>query len=214
LSSDDNWQRGCLDADRTWHSMAYSRGWAQVQVQDVTRITHQTPDCLILEGRPTDMPKTHNQAVFWCFCYWLLTGILPAFLVVARFLPKYSLADPITLLLLAVLVITPIFGLWTSLRSVRNAKAITLILDKAAGEMTLVVRTMRREQTSKYSLQDCQGAKVEAHPQPNMKTSRYACRLILLLNAEPPIALTGFKLLPEAPIGRTLADTINQFLRS
>jgi hypothetical protein len=176
----------------------------------------QTADCLILEGRPTDIPKTHDLAVFWFCCYWLLVGILPMlwFFVMCWRLPKSSLFEPATLILFGLLVIAPIFAFWTSLRSLVNAKVVTFILDKAAGEMTLLVRTMRREQTSKYSLQDCQGAKVEAHPQPNMKTSRYACRLILLLNAEPPIPLTGFKLLPEAPIERTLADTINQFLRS
>jgi hypothetical protein len=129
-------------------------------------------------------------------------------------LPKSSLFEPAILILFGFLVIAPIFAVWTSFRSLVNAKVITFILDKAAGEMTLVVRSMRREQISKYSLQDCQGAKVDAQPQPNMKTCWYVCRIILLLNAEQTIPLTGFKLLPEAPIERTLADTINQFLRS
>jgi hypothetical protein len=184
-----------------------------VDVEDVTWITSQTSDRLVLERRPSDIPKTHNWAVFWWLCFSLPCDIALMICIVAL-LASLQMSSGARVLVTG-LGIFVMIEIGTSLSSLLKAKVRTFILDKATGELTLIVRSMRQEQISKYALQDCQGATVEAQLKPNnVQACRYACRVVLLLNSAQIIRLTSAQLLPEAPIERTLADTINQFLRS
>jgi hypothetical protein len=204
-----NWWRDPPDDDRSWMT-SYSRGWTRHYIQDVTRITCQTPDCLILERRPSDIPKTHSWAIFWWLC-WLPVGMMTAVGVfVISVLPQLN---PVVRVLFIGFGTIQMISIGTWFHSLVNAKVRTFILDKAVGELTLVIRSPRQEQISKYSLQDCQGATIVAQLKPhNVAVCRYACRVVLLLDSEQIIRLTGSKLLPGAPTANILADTINEFL--
>jgi hypothetical protein len=198
--------------DQIWVT-SYSRGWTRMDVEDVTWITSQTSDRLVLERRPSDIPKTHNRALFWWCCSFVPSGIALMIFFAAWLLPPDAPAGA-RVLAIGGLIFT-IISTATSLSSLLKAKVRTFILDKATGELTVVIRSRTQEQVSKYALQDCQGATVEAQLKPNnVQACRYACRVVLLLNSAQIIRLTSAQLLPEAPIERTLADTINQFLRS
>jgi hypothetical protein len=184
-----------------------------MDVEDVTWIMSQTSDRLVLERRPSDIPKTHNRALFWWCCSFVPSGIALMIFFAAWLLPPDAPAGA-RVLAIGGLIFT-IISTATSLSSLLKAKVRTFILDKATGELTVVIRSRTQEQVSKYALQDCQGATVEAQLKPNnVQACRYACRVVLLLNSAQIIRLTSAQLLPEAPIERTLADTINQFLRS
>jgi hypothetical protein len=103
----------------------------------------------------------------------------------------------------------------TWLFSLVNAKVSTFIFDKTAGELTIVTRSMRHEETVTYSLRECQGAIVEAQavtPKAAPRYMYYKCWIMLCLSAEQSIRLTATKRLPQVPTEKTLADTINQFL--
>jgi hypothetical protein len=208
------------DDAQTWRSSSYVRGWmTRNPVRDITRVISQTPEQLILERRPNDVAKTTRRTIFWWFC-----GVIPMGLVIAVWIYlayHFCFPDPgkplvpASILIFAT-VMTMLNGLvfGTSLLSLAKAKVSTFILDKLAGELTIVMRSMCHEETVTYALRECQGAIVEAQavtPKAAPRYMYYKCWIVLCLSGEQSICLTATKRLPQVP-ENSLANTINQFL--
>jgi hypothetical protein len=208
------------DDAQTWRSSSYVRGWmTRNPVRDITRVISQTPAQLILERRPNDVAKTTRRTIFWWFC-----GVIPMGLVIAVWIylayhfcfpdPGKPLVPASILIFATVMTMLNGLAFGTSLLSLAKAKVSTFILDKLAGELTIVMRSMRHEETVTYSLRECQGAIVEAqivHPDDFSQNGYYKCRIVLGLNSAQSIRLTRSKRLLRVP-ENSLADTINEFL--
>jgi hypothetical protein len=208
------------DDAQTWRGSSCGRGWGRRGVRDITRVISQTPEQLILECRPSDVAKTNRRTIFWWFrggiFVWLTIAVW-VYLVYGLCFPNPGKPLITTDELIFPTVLTILNGLviGIALFSLVNAKVSTFILDKAAGELTIVTRSMRQVESVAYSLRECQGAIVEAQavtPEAAPRYMYYKCWIMLYLSGEQSIRLTATKRLPQVPTEKTLADTINEFL--
>jgi hypothetical protein len=208
------------DDDQTWRSSSYLRRWVtRNPVRDITRIISQTREQLILERRPDDVAKTSMRTISWWFCGGIFAWLIIAVWLYLVYQSCFSSAGK-PLIKADELIFPTIAALLCGLALVRSlfslvkAKVSTFILDKLAGELTIVMRSMCHEETVTYALRECQGAIVEAqivHPDDFSQNGYYKCRIVLGLNSAQSIRLTRSKRLLQVP-ENSLADTINEFL--
>jgi hypothetical protein len=212
------------DDAQSWRGSPYNRGWMiRNPVRDVTRIISQTSEQLILERRPNDVAKTNRRTIFlWFCCSTFLWMPIAGWMCFAY---HFCFPDPETvrpipadmLIFFTVPTVLNILAFGTALYSLVKAKVSTFIFDKVAGELTIIIRSMWHEEIVTYALPECQGAIVESQaviPKGAPRYMYYNCWIMLDLSTEQSLRLTAIKRLPQVPIERTLADTINQFLRS